>query len=895
MVADEARLLFQKQRALGQAFASAAFEENYLGLLLSQRAFDEGPGGDSPYGGNQVNKMRGNCQFFKEEPRAPKAALSFERFRFWEKINHLRIQSLTDSRTLTRDEKAAVYQEAIKREGLSYSDVRSMLGLTDEERFNSLTYTAKKGMQAEWAALALPERNKQIEEKKVGQFKAWHTLRKALDKADKNKINDLDDITLDAITEILTLYKQDDSILENLKALDLSPEIAESLMNVTPFSGFAHLSVKACRVLLPHLETGMNYDAACTAAGLDFRGHESKPQLTLPAETDDMEQITSPVVRRAVSQTIKVVNAIVRMMGNSPVFVKVELAREMAKNFDERREMKQGMEENAERNERIMERLRQEFHVMNPTGLDLVKLKLYEEQQCKCAYTLEPFDIRRLFEKGYAEIDHIIPYSISFDDSYDNKALVHAKANRDKGNRLPLQYLAGEARERYIVYTANAPYRARKRLNLLKKEITQEDERQFKERNLQDTKHMSRFIYNYMNDYLRFEPFLSGRKKHVTAVSGSITSHLRKRWGLRKDRADGDTHHAQDAAVIACTTDGMIAEISRFYQREMAVYVVEAQGTHSVHRITGERFPLPWPGFRYDVTLRLEAKEPGKRLMDLQGTGHLLSYETLPVELLRGAKPLFVSRMPKRKVSGPAHMDTVKGKATGQSGVYVKRVPLTSLSLADGEIKDYYLPEKDPALYGAMKERLIQHGGDAKKAFAEPLCKPGTISPVRKVKVMDTGTLTIPVHGGRGFAENDSMVRIDIFHVSGEGYYLIPIYVADTIKPDEQWKPMKEEDFLFSLYPSDVILIKDSSPLKLKKTNKDSKLPAEREAGRDELLYYNGCDINGAKINGCSHDNAYQFRKCIKSLQSIEKYCVGILGGTSRVNKEKRLAFHKKV
>ena len=88
---EEVRLIFRAQRDRGAVFASAEIEEAYLAILLSQRSFDEGPGGDSPYGGNQIEKMAGKCTFHPELPRAAKATYSFEYFNLLEKINHLRI------------------------------------------------------------------------------------------------------------------------------------------------------------------------------------------------------------------------------------------------------------------------------------------------------------------------------------------------------------------------------------------------------------------------------------------------------------------------------------------------------------------------------------------------------------------------------------------------------------------------------------------------------------------------------------------------------------------------------------------------------------------------------------------------------------------------------------
>lgn len=902
MVEEEAHLLFSRQRALGQAFATEKLESKYINILLSQRSFDEGPGGNSPYGGNQVERMRGTC-LFTGDRRAPKAAWSFERFRFWQSVNNLRIQSKAYSRELTDVEKKLIFEEATRKDVLKYQHIRKLVDMTNDERFAGLNYdkkrTEEKSADTESGGLDV----KKAEDKTFVQLRAYHILRRAFDTVSKNRILEFSDDALDGIAEVLSCYKQQESILEGLRQLGLEERDRLALAQVPSFRGFGHISCKACQKLLPFLMEGMSYDKACEAAGFDFKGHERKPQLYLPANQDEMQDVTSPVVRRAIAQTIKVTNGIIRLMGHSPVFVKIELAREMAKDFAERREMMKSMEENAVRNERLMKRLKEEFHVMQPTGLDLVKLKLLEEQNGRCAYSIEAFDTSRLFEKGYAEIDHIIPYSISFDDSYNNKVLVKAKENQEKRNHLPLEYLSGERKERFIVYTQNAPYRGNKKRHLLKQAITQEDERQFKERNLQDTKHMSRFLFNYINDYLQFDDFVTSRKKHVTAVNGNITSHLRKRWGLSKFRENGDTHHAQDAVVIACATDGMIAQISRFYAKEEADYQLNEAGTHSIHSSTGEIFPLPWPGFRDDMQLRIEAQIPSKRLEDLRLRGCLPSYDILPDAVISSARPLFVSRMPDRKISGAAHKDTVKGIAGDGSNLVIKRVSIDTLKLKDEEIADYYRPDDDPALYSVLRERLINAGGDAKKAFADPIYKPGSKAPVRKVKICEKSTLNVAVHGGKGVADNGSMVRIDIFYVINDGYYLVPIYVADTVKevlPSkacvagkvyEQWTEMREEDFLFSLYTNDLISIEDRSPVKLTLRDAASKLPLSREARQGELVYYRKCNISSAKIEGCSHDNAYLFGKGLKTLRKIEKYQVDVLGNVSKVNKERRMPF----
>ena len=162
------------------------------------------------------------------------------------------------------------------------------------------------------------------------------------------------------------------------------------------------------------------------------------------------------------------------------------------------------------------------------------------------------------------------------------------------------------------------------------------------------------------------------------------------------------------------------------------------------------------------------------------------------------------------------------------------------------------------------------------------------------------------MHGGKGSANNDSMIRIDVFHVEGDGYYFVPIYVADTLKPElpnracvaykplAEWKEMKDEDFLFSLYPNDLFRVTHRRGLKLTKAQKDSSLPDSYET-TSEMLYFITANISVASISGRNHDNSYLISGLgIKTLESLEKYTVDVLGRYNPVKKEKRQTFSGK-
>lgn len=894
MVETEAHTLFAAQRQRENPYATEALEMRYCEILLSQRNFDAGPGGDSPF---QQGDRRGFCTFERDELRAFKACYTFEYFKLLQDLNHIRILSPNrSSRALTADERERLTALAMKSTNLHYGHLRKELALSKEERFNIVRYHTDTVEDAE-------------KKTKFQEMQSYHKLRKVLDNLGKGYIATLPHDQLDAIATVLSLFKSDERRVARLKELELEDSVIEALLPLS-FSKAGSLSLTAMKKMIPYLERGINYDEAARAVYGDHRGHagaERSATLSYGAlqQQGALEAITNPVVLRAVSQTCKVINAIVRKYG-SPQAVHIELAREMSRNFQDRQKMDKQYQENQAANARIMEQI-EEIKGSRATGQDLVKFKLFRDQNEVCLYSGTKLVSSRLFEPGYVDVDHIVPYSLCFDDGYRNKVLVLASENRQKGNRLPLEYMAGdpEKTDRFTTLVETSVRDYRKRQRLLKKELTEEDLEGFKERNLSDTQYITRAVYNLLNDHLKFAEDTPFAKKPVRAINGAVTDYMRKRLGLRKNRADGDLHHAMDAAVVAAITDWMIERISDYakcrelqrndHGRYIDAETGEVLSREAYDRKYARRFPAPWAGFRKELMARL-APDPDAEIQAL-GLPH---YD--PEEVV---KPVFVSRMPNRKVSGAAHKETIRsGKLPGYS---IVKTALTDLKLdKNGEIKDYYDPSSDRLLYEALQARLKQFGGDGKKAFAQPFHKPkrdGTPGPVvNKVKTYGKSSLNVAACGG--IADNGGMVRIDVFHVEDDGYYFIPIYTADTVKAElpqravvayaaaEDWKEMRDSDFLFSLYAGDLIKIKAKKPIGLQLTNKDAS--GEPELQRKEwMLYYVGAGISTGSITVTTHDRKYQKGSLgVKTLLSIEKYEVDPLGEYHKVHiPEKRQAF----
>ena len=886
---EEIKAIFRSQRELGNPYTTDKLMEDYLAIYLSQRSFDEGPGGNSPYGGNQIEKMIGKCTLEENEKRAAKASYSFEYFNLLTKVNSIKIISDSEKRTLSDNERQAVIQLAFSKNAINYALLRKTLYMTDSERFN-ISYS-----QSDKSA-------DEIEKKtKFAYLTAFHTFKKVYG----NAFVDWSTEKKNRLAYALTAYRNDSSIIAYLTDNGFDKAEIEIALTLPTFTKWGNLSEKALNKIIPYLEQGKLYHEACTAAGYNFKADDTDKRMYLPAhekEAPELEDIKNPVVRRAVSQTIKVINALIRERGESPCFVNIELARELSKSKADRNKIEKGQKENQANNDRIMERLKKEFGLLSPTGQDLIKLKLWEEQDGRCPYSQEPIIIERLFEPGYTDIDHILPYSLSFDDTYNNKVLVMSSENRQKGNRIPMQYLEGKRREDFQIWVENSNLRYRKKRNLLKETLTDDDLSGFKQRNLQDTQYLSSFMLKYLKKYLALSPNNSGRKNTVQAVNGAATAYMRKRWGIQKIRENGDTHHAVDAVVISCVTNGMIKRISEYAKYKETKYQNPDTGEYfDVDKRTGEvidRFPMPYSWFRDELLMRC-SEEPSRVLHDKPLPNYATDEQIAPI---------FVSRMPKHKVKGSAHKETIRKPYEQDGQKYtISKVPLTSLKLKNGEIENYYNPGSDTLLYDGLKERLLAFNGDAKKAFAEPFHKPksdGTPGPVvKKVKLREKATLTVPVQQNTAVADNGSMVRVDVFFVEGEGYYLVPIYVADTVsntlpnraiiagKTYDLWKEMNDQYFIFSLYPNDMIRVVSAKDIKLTIANKESTLPNSMTC-RETFLYYKGTDISTGAITAVTHDNTYKLRGLgVKTLRKIEKYTVDVLGNIQRVKAETRTRF----
>lgn len=875
MLEDEVHLLFLKQREFGNAFATEDIESKYTKIFLDQRPFASK---------EDIANKTGKCTLEPEELRAPKNSFTAEHFRLVQDcLNLLQVFEDGKKRPLHKEEMDKVIALAYSTKNLKYLAIRKKLGWDSTIQFARLPMLPKKKR----------EQGTDPESQKFISLVGYHDLRKALEKSFPDfwkEINqearDFSIISMpvmDQIAYALTFYKTDEDIKEYLLAADLSSEIIEALLSIS-FAKVSHLSIKAMRKLLIYMEEGMRYDEAIVKVGYEFNPYEGKAKHKL-LPVIPAEEIRNPVVLRSLTQTRKVVNAIIRKYG-SPETVHIEMAREFGRSAQDRNKMEKEMNERRTENERLEGEMKEEFtgiFVNRIKRKDRIKYLLWKEQDGICAYSQQSIPIETLFDIGYAEVDHILPWSRSYNDSMNNKVLVKTRENQQKANQTPFEYF-GSDKKRWHRYEewVDATYKGnrRKKNHLLMQNADESIEKEWKSRNLNDTRYIARFMKNYITAHLEFAE--SDRKQRVYVLSGPLTARLRARWGLMKNRDESDLHHAVDATIAAVCNQKLVQTLE-LYEKSKEIQYHDKFKTYVNHKsgeVLSKHFPRPWESFRDEVNARL-SENPKEAIDELA----LESYSDFPmVELKR----ILISRAPKRKVTGAGHAETILTSRLLESNKTVKKCKLQDLTFK--KLETMHNIKQDRKLYEALKARLEEFDGNAKKAFEKDFYKPTGPNAkerplVRSVKLVETAGAHVKIRDG--IAANASMVRLDVFEKGGKNY-LVPIYTADVnrgILPQKSitantkecdWEEIGSEHiFKYVLQYNDLI------EFEIK--------------GKYYVGYYLGCDRATGAISIYSPyiKESKPQRIGLKTAKKLQKYHVTILGEIYPIKREKRRELEK--
>ena len=824
-----------------------------------------------------IEKMVGKCTFEDGEKRAPKASYSFEVFRLASDLSHLvfiprdasKRQAKRDNLEvrLSPEQISKVIDVAKSQKSLTYKKVRSTAGISEDYVPKDVRGKKKDGDEFG-------------EDNTFGGLKAYSDIRLALKDLPEDWAKIDNESAINQIAYILTTQKADEGIRAELDTLALSDKAKESIVKIKPtnFKAFGHLSIKALQKITPHILDGMTYDKACKAAGYDFK-----------KQSASLEQITNPVVKRAIAQTLKVVRAIERKYGKS-YFIKVETARDLAKNFKDRNAIKKENDENQGYNEDIKSIITDGYEASPKTkggkqllshlkelnvplnknadfnGQQIVKIKLYREQNGVCLYSGKSIDFETMLRDDNAyQVDHIVPFSRSNNDGMTNKVLVLTEENQKKGNQTPFEYFGTDekrwkdfaARVESIYKTRDVKtsdkatnainykyngYAMKKKQNLLLQDYKNDS---WNVRALNDTRYITRFIQNYLRQNVDFAE--GEEKQRVIAPNGTTTAYLRKRWGLAKDRAEDVLHHAKDAAVVAAIDQKIVMQANLHAKRHEIKALLAATKTmeEKTDKLTGKitdedefdkaqrrkaailvlsskYFPQPWDNFGKEVMKRTLNTDIATLQNELRG---LENYDD---EFRLSIKPIFVSRMPRRKATARAHKETIRSPKVKDSDQRTVRMPLNKIKRKD--VENSVLKESDKWLYDKLLKRLDTHDNNPEKAFAEPIYKNdkkfdkngNQLSPVSTIKVYSTQPSGFYINDGKAFVNNGSMVRLDVYQKPNKKgkieHFFVPVYAhqigKNKLTPTKILPAPKDftnvdETFtkVCSLYPNDYVRI----------------------------------------------------------------------------------------
>lgn len=590
---EEVSAFLDKQQEY-HAELSEDFINAYFEVFNRKRKYYEGPGNEASrtdYGKyttaidaatgeyitepNIFNRLIGRCSVRPDEYRAAGASYTAQEFNLLNDLCNLRV----NGERLTEEQKRTIVG-MVKESGVV--KMRSIIekALGHGEKIKTLE------------GARIDKNNKEI----FHSFEQYRKMKKTLSGIGVD-IENWDCKFWDEVGRILTLNTDRESILLGFEEAfgkegmyfdtdkTRDQEIKWKLIelrkeNSALFSKWQSLGLTIMQELIPAMyEQPKNQMQLLTEMGVfKTKVDKFKECVYLPAD-EVVSDIYNPVVVRAVRITIKILNALIKKYGY-PEEIVIEMPRDRNEE-EEKKRITDTQKANEKELEDIIKRVWNEYgvkieskHFKMQNNLAM-KLKLWNEQEQKCLYSGREIGIEDLLDHwDKFEIDHIIPRSISFDDSRTNKVLVYATENQRKGNRTPFVYLNSESRDYdyhefmdMVLRLKGKKKLSEKKANnlLFMEDITKIEVLQgFISRNINDTRYASRVILNAFQDFCRAK----GCGTKVKVVRGAFTSQMRKYLRLEKNREESYAHHAVDAMIICFSQLGY-----RDYKAELAKVV----------------------------------------------------------------------------------------------------------------------------------------------------------------------------------------------------------------------------------------------------------------------------------------------------------------------------------
>lgn len=582
----------------------------------------------------------------------------FQEFRLWQFVWNIR---LYDNTGVSEDNVTEKYLPTVESRHELFLWLNDRASVKQDELLSHLGIKKGRGKDA-----VIPVRWNYVADKSYPCNETRATILKFFRKANVPATLINDDGILQNLWHILYSVEVKEDARKALTTFAAKHQLPETFADVflsypQIAKDYGAFSEKSIKKLLPLLREGVQlWQAEETIYGKKTNSDKWHTPADMKKFIDGFKvgSLRNPIVEQCIMESLRTVHDIWEQYGNIDE-IHVELGREMKNPAEKRRQMTERIQQNENTNMRIKMMLAEfkrenlpgvrpnspmqqdilriyeegalqtltkddaDFkdiyrisHLATPTASEITRYKLWLEQRYRSPYTGQIIPLSRLFTADY-EIEHIIPRSRFFNDSFNNKVICESEVNRLKANKLGMEFI--KACGGQIVETTHGPvkvfdvenyeqfvddfYRSNKAKgrNLKLEDIPEE----FVQRQMNDSRYISRVVKSLLSSIVREEGEVEETSKHVIVCTGAITDKLKRDWGLndvwntlvyprfermnkltaseafghwdnkngkrvfqtsmpielsagfQKKRID-HRHHAMDALVIACATRNII-------------------------------------------------------------------------------------------------------------------------------------------------------------------------------------------------------------------------------------------------------------------------------------------------------------------------------------------------
>jgi CRISPR-associated endonuclease Csn1 len=693
------------------------------------------------------------CEFEKGHKAIPKSSPLFQEFRIWQNLNNIVVKNETtkESFLLAEDLKKLIAQELSFKE--SITDVQMLTFCELKKGVHTVNFKKIEGNRTNasiykaFEKILVLEGYDDLELLKLDASDIKSIIRAAfsdfgittaiLDFGTNIQGNDFDKQPYYQLWHLLYSAEEDDFLKKSLiSKFGFKENHIPFLLNVNLQVDYGSLSPRAIKKVLPHLMDGHRYDKACFMVGYNHSSSLTTEQNNERVLKDTIallkkNSLRNPVVEKILNQMINVINAIIKdpQMGK-PDEIRVELARELKNNSEQRSEMTKAINKSTIEHEQIRNLLHTEFGIPRVTRNDIIRYKLWKECDGVSLYTGKPIAPSKLFTKDY-DIEHIIPKSRLFDDSFSNKTICERQLNIDKSNKTAYSFLQEKlSPEEFDQFEKRVKSLFEKISRTKQNKLLMADNeipKGFIERQLRETQYIAK----------KAKEILLEVSRNVTATIGSVTDKLREDWELVdvmkelnwekyeklglthieegkngerlykiKDwtKRNDHRHHAMDAITVAFTKPAYIQYLNNLNaktqgdKKASSIYAIE---TKYLKRDKNNklRFIEPMPNFR---------EEAKKQLKSI-----LISYKAKNKVVTKNKNITKKSNGTNQKIQltprGQLHKETIYGKLQQ----YATKEEKVNANFT----KEYIQKVAKKEYREALLKRLQENDNNPKKAF----------------------------------------------------------------------------------------------------------------------------------------------------------------------------------